>query len=192
MLGRQHKRVKVTRFSPSSDAPSGFATGRHLSGKRGGFDRSMQHHRIDVRFTDGVYDRKKSSRLSPTQKTDIWRRWKAGQSLHEIGHAYGKPHPSIRCVLLPRAGIPPAARRRSRRVLALAEREEISRGIVSGSSIRATVTWSGQSTSTNFQRRDSSAARRYISSSMNERATSGGTLASRWTRGPSFRTGSAP
>jgi hypothetical protein len=32
---------------------------------------------------------KKRSRLSPTQKTDIWRRWKAGQSLHEIGRAYG-------------------------------------------------------------------------------------------------------
>ena len=67
---------------------------------------------------------KKRSRLSPTQKTDIWRRWKAGQSLHEIGRAYGKPHPSIRCALLPRGGIPPAARRRSRLALTLAEREE--------------------------------------------------------------------
>src|SRR5258708_24174004 len=78
-------------------------------------------------------DEMKRSRLSPTQKTDIWRRWKAGQSLHEIGRAYGKPHPSIRCVLLPRGGIPPAARRRSRRVLTLAEREDISRGIAFGS-----------------------------------------------------------
>src|SRR5258708_24141262 len=80
-------------------------------------------------------DEMKRSRLSPTQKTDIWRRWKAGQSLHEIGRAYGKPHPSIRCVLLPRGGIPPAARRRSRRVLTLAEREDISRGIACGSSL---------------------------------------------------------
>ena len=79
---------------------------------------------------------KKRSRLSPTQKTDSWRRWKAGQSLHEIGRAYGKPHPSIRCVLLPRGGIPPGARRRSRRVLTLAERENISRGIACGSSLR--------------------------------------------------------
>src|SRR5260370_1355377 len=81
-------------------------------------------------------DEMKRSRLSPTQKTDIWRRWKAGQSLHEIGRAYGKPHPSIRCVLLPRGGIPPAARRRSRRVLTLAEGEDISRGIACGSSLR--------------------------------------------------------
>jgi hypothetical protein len=39
-------------------------------------------------------------------------------------------------VLLPRGGIPPFARRRSRVALRLAEREDISRGIASGSSIR--------------------------------------------------------
>jgi IS30 family transposase len=38
--------------------------------------------------------------------------------------------------LLPRGGIPPFARRRSRVALRLAEREDISRGIASGSSIR--------------------------------------------------------
>ena len=76
------------------------------------------------------------SRLSPAQRTDVWSRWKAGQSLHEIGRVYGKPHNSIRCLLLPRGGIPPAARRRSRLALTFAEREDISRGIASGSSIR--------------------------------------------------------
>jgi len=76
------------------------------------------------------------SRFSLTQITDVWRRWKAGQSLHDIGRAYGKPHPSIRCVLLPRGGIAPAARRRSRLALTLAEREDISRGVASGSSLR--------------------------------------------------------
>ena len=79
----------------------------------------------------------KRSRLSLAQKTDIWSRWKAGQTLHEIGRAYGKPHPSIRGVLLPRGGIAPAARRRSRLSLTLAEREDISRGIASGSPLRA-------------------------------------------------------
>ena len=42
-----------------------------------------------------------------------------------------KPHSCIRSVLLPRGGIPPAARRRSRLALTLAEREDISRGIAS-------------------------------------------------------------
>jgi IS30 family transposase len=79
---------------------------------------------------------RKRSRLSLTERFDIWSRWKAGQSLHEIGRAYGKPHSCIRCLLLPRGGIPPAARRRSRLALTLAEREDISRGMASGSSFR--------------------------------------------------------
>src|SRR5580693_10812030 len=76
------------------------------------------------------------SRLSATQKTDIWKRWKDGQTLHEIGRAHGRPHPTIRKLLLPRGGIAPTARRRSRLALTLAEREDISRGVASGSSLR--------------------------------------------------------
>ena len=78
----------------------------------------------------------KRSRLSVTEKKDIWSRWKAGQSLHAIGRAYGRPHPTIRKLLLPRGGIAPALRRRSRLALTLAEREDISRGMASGSSLR--------------------------------------------------------
>jgi IS30 family transposase len=74
--------------------------------------------------------------LSAIEKGNVWSRWKAGQSLHEIGRAFDKPHSCIRAVLLPRGGIPPAARRRSRLALTFAEREDISRGIASGSSIR--------------------------------------------------------
>lgn len=74
--------------------------------------------------------------LSAIEKSDIWRRWKAGETLHEIGRAFDKPHTSIRCLLLPRGGIPPAVRRRSRLALTRSEREDISRGIASGSSIR--------------------------------------------------------
>jgi Helix-turn-helix domain len=74
--------------------------------------------------------------LSAIEKNDIWSRWKAGQTLHEIGRAFDKPHNSIRCVLLPRGGIPPIARRRSRLALTRSEREDISRGIASGSSLR--------------------------------------------------------
>src|SRR5271154_5193685 len=80
--------------------------------------------------------RRKRSRLSAAQKTEIWKRWKAGQSLHEIGRAFDKPHTTIHQFLLPSGGICPAARRRSRLALTLAEREDISRGIASGSSIR--------------------------------------------------------
>ena len=79
---------------------------------------------------------RKRWRLSPAEKIDIWRRWKCGQSQHEIGRAFGRPHPTIRKILLPCGGIAPAVRRRSRLSLTLAEREDISRGIASDSSIR--------------------------------------------------------
>ena len=71
--------------------------------------------------------------LSSEQRTDMWCRWEAGESLHEIGRAFGKGHGSIRFLLMQRGGIVPAARRRSPRTLTLAEREDISRGIASGS-----------------------------------------------------------
>src|SRR6202043_2130644 len=74
--------------------------------------------------------------LSATQKSDLWCRWKAGQSLHEIGRAFGKEHSSIRCLVSRYGGIVPAVRRRSLLALTLREREEISRGLASGSSIR--------------------------------------------------------
>jgi IS30 family transposase len=70
------------------------------------------------------------------QKSELWRRWKAGQSLHEIGRAFGKSHGSIRCVVSLHGGFVPAVRRRSLRTLTLPEREDISRGIASGSSLR--------------------------------------------------------
>src|ERR1700694_648579 len=79
----------------------------------------------------------KQSRLSAAQRADVWRRWKAGESLHEIGRACGKPHNCIRCVLLTSGGIAPAARRRSGLAPTLAWGEDISRGIACGSSIRA-------------------------------------------------------
>jgi IS30 family transposase len=78
----------------------------------------------------------KRDRLSTEQRIDMGRRWKAGESLHEIGRAFGKGHGSIRFLLTQRGGIVPPARRRSPRTLTLAEREDISRGIASGSSIR--------------------------------------------------------
>jgi IS30 family transposase len=66
----------------------------------------------------------------------MWSRWKAGQSLHEIGRAFGKNHVSIHFMLSQHGGIAPTVRRRSLVTLTLAEREDISRGIASGSSIR--------------------------------------------------------
>jgi hypothetical protein len=60
--------------------------------------------------------------LSAEQKVDVWRRWKAGQTLHEIGRAFGKEHSSIRCLVSRQGGIAPAVRRRALLTLTLRER----------------------------------------------------------------------
>ena len=79
---------------------------------------------------------RKRVRLSAEQRADLWQRWKAGQSLNEIGRALDKEHVVIHLLLARHGGIAPEARHRSRRALTLAEREDISRGIAGGSSIR--------------------------------------------------------
>src|ERR1700691_6154584 len=101
-------------------------------------NRWMQHHLIEIIcFLEVVFMRPgRRYGLSSAQKSDIWRRWKVGESLHEIGRALGKDHGSIQFLLSQHGGIVPAVRRRSPRTLTLAEREEISRGIASGLSIR--------------------------------------------------------
>jgi transposase, IS30 family len=79
---------------------------------------------------------KRRFKLTEQQRNEMWRRWKAGQSLHEIGRAFSKDHVSIQFMLAQQGGIAPAVRRRSPLTLTLTEREEISRGIASGGSIR--------------------------------------------------------
>jgi IS30 family transposase len=74
--------------------------------------------------------------LSPERKAELWDRWKNGQSLSEIGSALGKHAASIFGVVVRSGGIAPATRRRSRLALTMSEREEISRGIAAGATIR--------------------------------------------------------
>ena len=56
--------------------------------------------------------------------------------MHAIGRALGKDHVVVHLLLKRHGGITPPIRRRSRSSLTLAEREDISRGIVSGCSMR--------------------------------------------------------
>ncbi len=69
-------------------------------------------------------------------KALMWDRWQAGESLHAIARLFDRHHPSIQGVLARTGGIRPPARRRSRLALSIYEREEISRGVVAGHSIR--------------------------------------------------------
>jgi hypothetical protein len=75
-------------------------------------------------------------KLSSAQRADMRSRWKTGESLHAIGRALGRAHPVVHRLLKQHGGIVPSPRRRSQRVLTLAEREDISRGIASGGLLR--------------------------------------------------------
>lgn len=86
--------------------------------------------------------------LSGAHKAELWRRWKHGQSLSEIGRALGKHAGSIHGVLSSKGGIMPGVRRRSRWALTLTEREEISRGLASDASIRQIARTLGRAPST--------------------------------------------
>lgn len=71
------------------------------------------------------------------QRGEIWRRWKEGQSLSDIGRALGNMPGSVYHVVKANGGYVPAERTRSARVLSAADREVISRGIAAGSTLSA-------------------------------------------------------
>lgn len=75
--------------------------------------------------------------VTAAESADIWDRWQRGEGLRLIGRAFGKTSSQIFAHLKPHGGIRPVPRRRSRRVLSLDEREEISRGIAAGGSVRS-------------------------------------------------------
>ena len=76
-------------------------------------------------------------RLSTSEKAELWARWKRGESLSEIARALDRMPGAIFHVFADRGGIAPIPRRRTQRVLGTAEREEISRGLATGGSLRA-------------------------------------------------------
>ena len=71
------------------------------------------------------------------QKSEMWDRWQRGESMSSIGRHFNRASSSIFPHLAQYGGIRPPARRRSRCALSLIEREEISRGLVAGQSLRS-------------------------------------------------------
>ncbi|MDH4653842.1 IS30 family transposase [Pseudomonas sp. BN606] len=83
-----------------------------------------------------------------SQKALMWDRWKQGDSLQQIAQLFDRNHSSVQRILAETGGIRPAIRRRSRRALTLAEREEISRALAAGHSIRLIALQLGRAPST--------------------------------------------
>jgi IS30 family transposase len=82
------------------------------------------------------------------QSAELWDRWKRGEGLKAIGRVLGKPSSCIFSHLSVSGGIRPPSRRRSRLALTLAEREEISRGLVASRSVRSMALALGRAPST--------------------------------------------
>lgn len=83
-----------------------------------------------------------------SQKALMWERWRKGDSLQQIAQLFDRNHSSVQRILAETGGIQPAQRCRSRLALTLTEREEISRGMVAGHSIRSMATLLGRAPST--------------------------------------------
>ena len=87
--------------------------------------------------------------FTPKQKAELWERWKDGQCVADIARALERRNKSgVYRVLALNGGIAPAPRRRAAVALRLEEREEISRGIAAGRSIRRIAQGLGRSPST--------------------------------------------
>ncbi len=71
------------------------------------------------------------------QKGELWERWKNGQSVLAISRALERKNKTgVQRIVAVHGGIAPAPRRRAMAALRLEEREEISRGIAAGRSVR--------------------------------------------------------
>lgn len=88
------------------------------------------------------------TKVSAAESAELWERWKRGEGLHAIGDALRRGHTSIAAHIRPSRGIRPPARRRAECALTLAEREEISRGVAGGRSVRAIARDLGRAAST--------------------------------------------
>jgi IS30 family transposase len=73
----------------------------------------------------------------PQQRRELWERWKAGETVVEIAKAIGRVPTSVYGILARHGGIAPAERRRAAQALKLEEREEISRALAAGESLRS-------------------------------------------------------
>src|SRR4029079_2105614 len=85
---------------------------------------------------------------SDAQKAVMWERWKQGWTLHQIAQLLNRTHTSVQRMLDKTGGIRPPPRSRASTALTLAEREEISRSMAEGHSIRSIASKLGRAAST--------------------------------------------
>ena len=108
--------------------------------------------------------------ITDSEMALIWDRWEKGDSINAIARDLGRYHSAVQGAMARTGGIRPAARR-SCLALTLAEREEISRGIVVGHSMRAIASQLGRAPSTvSREIRRNGGRRRYRANKADEAA----------------------
>ena len=93
-------------------------------------------------------ERRRRIIYSAAQRALIWDRWQKGETLHEIAKHFDRYHSSVQRIISDSGGIRPPERRRGALALSLTEREEISRAVVEGRSMRSIAAALGRSPST--------------------------------------------
>jgi len=89
-----------------------------------------------------------SRRFTEAEIAEVWERRKAGELTRSIARRLGRNGSSIRRLFEDAGGVRPAPRRRAERHLTLLEREEISRGVAAGESLRTIASRLGRAAST--------------------------------------------
>jgi IS30 family transposase len=100
--------------------------------------------RVDGSFVEEVV----VARFSEAEKTLIWDWWQQGGSMRGVARELGRAHASVRWMVESYGGVRPSPRFRASRHLTLEEREEISRGVASGESLRSVASRLGRLVST--------------------------------------------
>ncbi len=89
-----------------------------------------------------------SVRFTEAEIVEVWERRQAGELTRSIARRLGRNGSSIRRLIEDAGGVRPARRRRPERHLSLTEREEISRGVAAGESLRTIASRLGRAAST--------------------------------------------
>ncbi len=87
-------------------------------------------------------------RFTEAEVVEVWDRWQAGDANRLIGRDLGRSAGSIRAFVEASGGVRPPVRLRSELHLSLHEREEISRGVAAGDSLRMIAGRLGRAAST--------------------------------------------
>lgn len=87
-------------------------------------------------------------KFTEAEKAEVWDSWQRGEAMRSIARRLGRESSSVRTMIEDCGGVRPVPRRRHPRHLSVMEREEISRGVAAGESLRSIAGRLGRAPST--------------------------------------------